>query len=55
MPETLNNVQAIRMYFAKDGGREVTLAEMKELTREDRAELGALAAKELGVEIANPS
>jgi len=46
MPE-LNNVQAIREYFALNGGREVTLQELKALTAEDRAELGELARIEL--------
>ncbi len=36
----LTNVQAIKEYFARDGGRAVTLAEMQELTREDRIKLG---------------
>lgn len=47
----LNNIQAIKEYFAKDGGRPVTMQELKDLSKEDRAELGALAAKELGAEI----
>lgn len=47
MPEELNNVQAIRAYFALDGGREVTLAELKELSPADRQELGDLARAEL--------
>jgi hypothetical protein len=51
----MSNTQAIKVYFEKDGGRTVTLQEMKELTRDDRQELGALAAKELGAEIKAPA
>lgn len=46
------NVGAIKEYFA-DSERPVTLGEMKELTMDDRAELGRLAAEQLGVEIDN--
>lgn len=49
--EQLNRIQAIKRYFEKDGGRTVTLQEIKELTKEDRHELADLAAKELGIEI----
>ena len=49
--EQLNRIQIIKRYFERDGGRPVSLQEMKELTREDRVELADLAAKELDVEI----
>lgn len=51
--ETISPVQAIKRYFADDP-RPVSLAELKELSQEDRKELGALAAKELGLELAPP-
>ena len=49
--EQLNRIQVIKRFFERDGGRPVSLQEMKELTREDRIELAELAAKELGVEV----
>lgn len=51
MAEQLNKIQIIKRYFEQDGGRPVTMQEMKELTKDDRHELAVLAAKELGVEI----
>jgi hypothetical protein len=49
--ETISRTKAIMEYFSKNS-RKVTLAELKELSEEDRKELGELAAKELGKEIA---
>jgi hypothetical protein len=37
--------------LAPEGGRQLGLAELQELTKEERDELGRLAATELGVEI----
>lgn len=47
----MNNIQAIKAYFSKNGGRPVTMQELKDLTKEDRAELGKLCADALGVEL----
>lgn len=51
---SVNNIEAIKTYFEQNGGRKVTMTELKELTAADRAELGQLAAKELGFEIISP-
>ena len=53
--EQMTSVRAIRAFFEKDGGRRMALAELQALTLEERQELAALCAKELGVEIATPS
>ena len=37
--------------FAPNGGRTITMSEFKAISAADRAELGALAAIELGVEL----
>lgn len=44
----MTRVQAIRMYFEMDGGRKITLQEMKNLSIEERKELGALCLAALG-------
>lgn len=46
---TMSRIQAIRMFFEKDGGRKVEMAEFKALSTGDRKELGELAAEKLGV------
>lgn len=51
-PMPITNVKAVRDYFEADGGRKVNMAELKALSKEDRIELGALAAIELGTTIA---
>ncbi len=50
--ETISKVAAIKRYFELDGGRQLKMDELKQLTAEDREELAKLAAKELGVELA---
>lgn len=45
--ESMGNVKAIKSFFESDGGRTVTMAEMKALSTEDRVELGALCRDEL--------
>lgn len=45
--EIKSDVVLIKEFFEKDGGRKVTLEEMKALTAEDRKELGSLARIEL--------
>jgi hypothetical protein len=52
-----NRIKAIRDYFqqqdpqAPDGGRKVTMDELKGLTAEDKDELGVLCASALGEEL----
>jgi hypothetical protein len=50
----MTNIQAIKAFFEADGGRKVSMDEMKALTANDRAELGAACAKTLGFEIEAP-
>ena len=49
--EKLNRVAAIKRYFEADGGKPITMAELKALTDKDRTELAELAAAALGVEL----
>ena len=41
-------VPAIKRYFESNGGRKIEMSELKELTHEERQELGEMAAVELG-------
>lgn len=43
----MSNVKAIKAFFEQDGGRKIDLRELKDLTSEDREELGELARQEL--------
>ena len=43
----MSDVVAIKRFFEKDGDRQVTMNEMRSLSKEERAELGELARKEL--------
>jgi hypothetical protein len=52
--EKVGNVAAIKRYFEADGGKKVTMDEMKALTAADRDELGAACAAALGLEISLP-
>ena len=47
----VTNTQAIRDFFEQDGGRKVTMDELKKLPMSDREELGALCAKAIGATI----
>lgn len=47
----LPNLVAIKRYFEQDGGHKFNMAELKALSKEEKEELGALCAIELGVEI----
>lgn len=49
--EKVSPAKAIRSFFEADGGRKLTVAELKELTVDERMELAYLAADALGVEI----
>ncbi len=42
------SIPAIKKYFESNGGRKIQMSEMKELTHEERQELGEMCAKELG-------
>lgn len=44
----VTNVQAIKEFFEANGGRKVEMSEMKALSRDEREELGRLAAAALG-------
>lgn len=45
--QPLANVTAIKKFFELDGGRKVSMDEMKALSADERAELGKLCAEEL--------
>ena len=47
----MSAVQAIKVFFEKDGGRKIEMSELKELAPEQRAEVGALCCAALGVEL----
>lgn len=42
MPDLTSNVTAIKTFFESDGGRKVSMEEMKALTADERAYLGDL-------------
>lgn len=50
----MQKMEAIKAFFAQDGGRPVTVGELKALTSDDRTELANLAAKALDVELITP-
>ena len=50
--DKMTQVQVLKLFFEADGGRPITMAEFKELTSEERRELAEMAAKVLGVELA---
>jgi hypothetical protein len=49
--EKTTNVKAIKEFFEADGGRKVTMSEMRELSTSERNELGQMCAEALGKEI----
>ena len=49
--EKMTRIKAIKTFFEADGGRKVSMQEMKKLTDDDKNELGQLACKELGFEM----
>jgi len=53
--EKPTSVQVLKLFFEADGGRPFTLAELKELTPAERRELAEMAAKALGIELAEPA
>jgi len=52
--EKPTSVQVLKTFFEADGGRPLTMAEFKELTPAERRELAEMAAKALGIELAEP-
>lgn len=46
--ETITVIAAIKTFFGQDGGRAVTMDELKALSKTERDELGKLAAEALG-------
>ena len=55
MKTTMTSIQAIKTFFEADGGKRVTMDELKKVPKDDRAELAELAAVELGVELSKPT
>lgn len=49
--EKLNSVQTIKRYFEADGGRQVTMAEFRALSADERMWLATEAAKAMGTEL----
>lgn len=47
----MTNIEAIKTFFEKDGGRKITMEELKALSVDERAELGKLCAAALGTTI----
>ena len=45
---TMTATKAIKTFFELDGGRKITMEDLKTLPRNDREELGALACAQLG-------
>ena len=50
----MKELTAIRTFFEDDGGRNVTVQELKALTNEERHELAVLAAEVFGEELDEP-
>ena len=53
-PPQLTGLAAIKMYFESDGGKRISIEELKALPATDRHELGILACQALGVEMLEP-
>jgi len=47
----MSRIKAIKTFFEMDGGRKVSMAELKKLSSGDKDELGMLACIELGCEL----
>jgi hypothetical protein len=52
---TMTPARAIRVFFEADGGRKMTLSEIKQLSTAERINLGRLCAEALGVKLEVPS
>jgi hypothetical protein len=44
---TTNNVSAIKKFFELDGGRKISMDELKAMSIEERHEIGQMAGREL--------
>ena len=44
----VSNIVAIRNFFESNGGRKVTMEELKALSTEERSEIGLLCAEAMG-------
>lgn len=49
--KTMTRIEAIKVFFAQDDGRPVTIAELKVLSADDRKELAEMCAKALDVDL----
>lgn len=49
--ERMTGLQALKQFLTKDGGRPLTMDEIKALSSDERRELCEMASKELGVEL----
>ena len=52
--EKPTSVQVLKTFFEADAGRPLSVTELKELTPAERRELAEMAAKTLGIELAEP-
>ena len=50
--EKMSAIQVLKTFFEADGGRPLTVNELKELSTAERRELAEMAAKVMGVELA---
>jgi hypothetical protein len=53
MAKSMKVVEVLRQFFGKD--RQLTVAELKPLSRDERLELAKLAAAEIGVDLELPA
>lgn len=53
--DKMNPVEVLKAYFEADGGRPLGLEELKKLTSAERRELAEMAAKAMGIELAEKS
>jgi hypothetical protein len=49
----MSRIEIIKTFFELEGGPKVTIAELKNSSRDDREELAQLASIELGVEVSS--
>ena len=47
----VGRIEAIKLFFESNGGRKVTMEELKVLKASDRDELGTLCAERLGLKL----
>ena len=51
--KSYTKISAIKQYFEADGGRKVTMEELKALTSQDRTDLATLISQTTGIQISN--